>query len=304
MKKIIIGARGSKLSLAYVSYVKNLILDKSPNLNIEVKIIKTTGDNNINQKISEIGGKNMFCKEIEEDLLSDKIDLAVHSLKDMDSKEHGDLIIGAYIKRNDPRDVLISKKTINLETLGKIPLKIGSSSRRRELQLKKLNNNISIQNIRGNIDTRIKKIDEDNLDAIILASAGVKSLNLQKKISLFFNFDQILPAVGQGIIAVQCKKKSKSLIEVLKRINNKESCFCALAERAMLKAVGGDCDTAVGGLAEIDKKNLRLKAQLFSDDGKTSYNFEFSGRDYDAVKIGECVGDKLLELAGSTFKKK
>mgnify|MGYP001312976892 FL=1 len=304
MKKIIIGARGSKLSLAYVSYVKNLILDKSPNLNIEVKIIKTTGDNNINQKISEIGGKNMFCKEIEEDLLSDKIDLAVHSLKDMDSKEHGDLIIGAYIKRNDPRDVLISKKTINLETLGKIPLKIGSSSRRRELQLKKLNNNISIQNIRGNIDTRIKKIDEDNLDAIILASAGVKSLNLQKKISLFFNFDQILPAVGQGIIAVQCKKKSKSLIEVLNRINNKESYFCALAERAMLKAVGGDCDTAVGGLAEIDKKNLRLKAQLFSDDGKNSYNFESSGRDYDAVKIGECVGYKLLELAGSTFKKK
>ena len=121
MKKIVIGARGSKLSLAYVSYVKNLILDKSPNLNIEVKIIRTTGDNNINQKISEIGGKNMFCKEIEEDLLSDKIDLAVHSLKDMDSKEHDDLIIGAYIKRNDPRDVLISKKTINLETLSKIP---------------------------------------------------------------------------------------------------------------------------------------------------------------------------------------
>ena len=206
MKKIIIGARGSKLSLVYASKVKDLILQCFKDVEINIKTIKTSGDIHQNTKISEIGGKNLFCKEIEENLLNKKIDIAVHSLKDMESEEHEELTIGAFIKRNDPRDILISNKIKNLDTLSKGAI-IGSSSKRRELQLKKINKNIVVKNIRGNIDTRIQKLQEKDFDAIILAAAGVKSLNLQSKISLIFETDKMLPAIGQGIIAVQCKKK-------------------------------------------------------------------------------------------------
>ena len=303
MKKIIIGARGSKLSLAYVSKVKNLILKNSQDIDIQVKTIKTSGDIHKDVKLSEIGGKNLFCKEIEENLLKQNIDIAVHSLKDMESEEHGNLMIGAFIKRNDPRDVLIGNKIKKLSELNN-ELKIGSSSKRRELQLKKINKNISVVNIRGNIDTRIKKIEEKKLDAIILAAAGVKSLNLENKISLTFETNDMLPAVGQGIIAVQCKKDDKLVIDIIKKINDEETNLCAKAERKMLKTIGGDCETAVGGLAEINNNNLKLKAQLFSDSGNESFSFELTGRDVDADSIGKTVGEKLLNLAGEKFKKK
>ncbi|MDA9073172.1 hydroxymethylbilane synthase [Pelagibacteraceae bacterium] len=303
MKKIIIGARGSKLSLAYVSKVKNLILKNSQDIDIQVKTIKTSGDIHKDVKLSEIGGKNLFCKEIEENLLKKNIDIAVHSLKDMESEEHVSLMIGAFIKRNDPRDVLIGNKIKKLSELNN-ELKIGSSSKRREFQLKKINKNISVVNIRGNIDTRIKKIEEKKLDAIILAAAGVKSLNLENKISLTFETNDMLPAVGQGIIAVQCKKDDKLVIDIIKKINDEETNLCAKAERKMLKTIGGDCETAVGGLAEINNNNLKLKAQLFSDSGNESFSFELTGRDVDADSIGKTVGEKLLNLAGEKFKKK
>ena len=211
MKKIIIGTRGSQLSLAYTSKVKSLILESSKDLDIDIKIIKTSGDLNQSVKISEIGGKNLFCKEIEESLLNKNIDIAVHSLKDMESEENNELTIGAFIKRNDPRDVLVSKKIKNLNDLKK-GAKVGSSSKRREFQLKKINKNILVENIRGNIDTRIKKLDENNYDAIMIAAAGVKSLQLDDKISLIFEIDKILPAIGQGIIAVQCRKNDNLII--------------------------------------------------------------------------------------------
>jgi len=303
MKKIIIGARGSKLSLAYVSKVKNLILKNSQDIDIQVKTIKTSGDIHKDVKLSEIGGKNLFCKEIEENLLKQNIDIAVHSLKDMESEEHGNLMIGAFIKRNDPRDVLIGDKIKKLSELND-ELKIGSSSKRRELQLKKINKNISVVNIRGNIDTRIKKIEEKKFDAIILAAAGVKSLNLENKISLTFETNDILPAVGQGIIAVQCRKDDKLVIDIIQKISDEETNLCAKAERKMLRTIGGDCQTAVGGLAEINNNNLKLKAQLFSDSGNESFSFELTGRDVDADSIGKTVGEKLLNLAGEKFKKK
>ena len=162
MKKITIGARGSKLSLAYVEKVKSLILEKSKDLNdgdFVIKKIKTSGDIHSDVKLSEIGGKNLFCKEIEENLLENNIDIAVHSLKDMESEQNENLIIGAYVKRNDPREVLICNRIKNFNELFK-GAKIGSSSRRRELQLKKINKNISVVNIRGNIDKRIQKGEE------------------------------------------------------------------------------------------------------------------------------------------------
>ena len=306
MTKITIGARGSKLSIAYVEKVKKLLLKENVELkaeNINFKAIKTSGDINQNIKLSEIGGKNLFCKEIEEKLISNDIDIAVHSLKDMESVENNKLIIGAYVKRNDFRDVIISNKIKGFEDLkGKIV--IGSCSRRRELQLKKINQNISVVNIRGNIDTRIKKIDEEKLDGIILAAAGIKSLNLNNKISVAFETEVVLPAVGQGIIAVQCKKNNEVVKNLLKNINDSETELCAKAERKMLQAIEGDCETAIGGLAVIKNNNLKLKAQLFSDSGYDSFEYELTGRDIDAANIGKAVGEKLLSLAGKEFKKK
>ena len=305
MTKITIGARGSKLSLAYVAKVKELLIKNNSELkeeNIDFKAIKTTGDLYSGKKISDIGGKNLFCKEIEECLIKKKIDLAVHSLKDMESVENQKLIIGAYIRRNDFRDVLISERIKSIDDL-KAEVKIGSSSRRRELQLKKINNKISIMNIRGNVDTRINKMNKSNLDGIILAAAGVKFLKLENKISFTFESEHILPAVGQGIIAVQCRKEDKIKF-LLKKINDTETNFCAIAERKMLQTIGGDCDTAVGGLAEIKNNNLRLKAQLFSDNGDECFEHELTGKDHNASLIGKSVGEKLLKLAGEKFKKK
>ena len=305
MTKITIGARSSKLSLAYVAKVKDLLIQKNKELiknNIEFKAIKTSGDRNPNDKIAEIGGKNLFCKEIEESLLANEIDIAVHSLKDMESIENNKLLIGAYVKRNDTRDVIISKKIKSVTDL-KDGVKIGSSSRRRELQLKKINNKIKIINIRGNIDTRINKINENNLDGVILAAAGVKTLNLNDEIGFAFDIEEILPAVGQGIIAVQCRKGDK-IEKFLKKINDVETSLCAKAERNMLQTIGGDCNTAIGGLAKIENHNLKLKAQLFSDSGQESFEYELIGREVDASFIGKSVGERLLNLAGDKFKKK
>ena len=306
MKKITIGARGSKLSLAYVDKVKELLLKKNHDLkedNIVITYIKTSGDIFHDKKLSEIGGKNLFCKEIEQRLLENKIDIAIHSLKDMESEENKNLFVGAYIKRNDPRDVFISTKYQNLKELKKGSL-IGSSSRRRELQLKLINPNILISNIRGNIDTRIKKLEEGKLDGIILAAAGVKSLNLDNKIRQFFNTQEMIPAAGQGVIAVQCRKNNIEIKNILQNINDNETMYCATAEKEMLRVIGGDCDTAVGSFATLKNDMIRLRAQLFSDDGKKNFDYEELGNKSDYIKIGKKVGEKILELAGKSFKKK
>lgn len=305
MKKITIGARGSKLSLAYVAKVKDLLVKKNLDLkksDIDIKTIQTSGDIFHDKKLSGIGGKNLFCKEIEENLLNKKIDIAVHSLKDMESEENSNLIVGAYIERNDPRDVFISIKHKSLKELNKDST-IGSSSRRRSLQLKLINPDINVSNIRGNIDTRIKKLEEGKFDAIILAAAGVKSLKQEKKINFIFSVIEMLPAAGQGVIAVQCRKNDNHMKNILKKINHNETMYCAIAEREMLRVVGGDCDTAIGGFAILENNLIKLKAQLFSDDGKKSFNYYVDGSKDKFLEIGQEVGKKILELAGGEFKK-
>ena len=305
MKKIIIGSRESKLSLVYANKVKNLILEKETNLSKEsliIKTIKTSGDIFKDKKLSEIGGKKLFCKEIEESLLQKKVDIAVHALKDMEAEEEKNLIIGSYIARNDPRDAFISLKYNSLKELKNNV--IGSSSRRRELQLKLINKNISVKHIRGNIDTRIKKLNEGLYDGIVLALAGVKNLNLEKNVKEIFSSDSVIPAVGQGVIAVQCRNEDQEIKGILNKINNTETKLCALAERSMLKTIGGDCDTAVGGLASLLGDEIELKAQLFSDSGKEVFFHELKGKKNDAIKIGKIVGNALLKKAGPKFKKK
>ena len=304
MKKIVIGARGSKLSLAYADRVKKLLLEKVPHLAedpIEIQSITTSGDIFYDKKLSEIGGKNLFCKEIEESLLKKKIDIAVHSLKDMASEEIETLNIAAYIERNDPRDVFISFKFNNIKEI-KNGI-VGSSSRRRDLQLKTLNRDVLVKNIRGNVDTRIQKLKDGLYDAIVLAAAGVKTLRLEKNIKQIFTPKEVLPAVGQGIIAVQCRKEDANIINLLEKIDHKQTRQCAEAERTLLKTIGGDCDTAVGGLATIKNDELTLYAQLFSDDGINIFNYKTAGGKEEGLKLGKLAGIELLKQAGTNFKK-
>ena len=264
-KKLIIGSRGSKLSLAYSNHVKDLLIKSSSEFgydSVEIKIIKTSGDIHKEKKIYEIGGKGVFSKQIEEELLESKIDLAVHSLKDLPSKMTKGLCVNAVVKRNDPRDAFLSIESESFFKL-KSKSKVGTSSFRRKAQLNMLRNDIEVIYMRGNIDTRIKKLENKEFDAIILSLAGIKMLHLEKKVKEIFSYDQMLPAIGQGAIALQCREDNNKVLDVLKTINHQESFYCIQTERAVLETIGGDCDTAVGGLAKLLDNKIFLKSELF-----------------------------------------
>tara|TARA_B110000438_G_C15757560_1_gene625825 strand:- start:572 stop:1507 length:936 start_codon:yes stop_codon:yes gene_type:complete len=302
-KKLIIGSRGSKLSLAYSNYVKNLLIKSNSHFNnetIEIKIIKTSGDIFQNKKIADIGGKGVFSKQIEEQLLDSKIDLAVHSLKDLPTKITEGLCVDAVVKRNDPRDAFLSFSNKSFKEL-EPDSKIGTSSFRREAQLNLLRNDIKVVAMRGNIDTRISKLKNHEFDAIVLSLAGIKMLNLDKEVKEIFSPEQLLPAIGQGTIALQCKNDDQKTLNILKTINDKETFFCIQAERALLEAIGGDCDTAIGGLAKLSNNKIILKSELFSNDGKKNFQFQSSGNIKEAKEVGYKVGKELLKKAGPDF---
>ena len=303
-KKFIIGSRGSKLSLAYSSHVKNLLIKSNSQFNndsIETKIIKTSGDIFHNKKISDIGGKGVFSKQIEDELLESKIDLAVHSLKDLPSKMTNGLCVNAVVKRNDPRDAFLSYTSKSFFEL-KPQSKVGTSSFRRKAQLNTLRKDINIVSMRGNIDTRINKLKNKEFDALVLSLAGLKMLNLEKEAKEIFSDEQMLPAIGQGAIALQCRLSDQKTLDILKMVNDQKSYSCIQAERTLLETIGGDCDTAVGGLAKLFRDKIILKSELFSNDGSKKFVSESSGNFKEAKEIGYKVGKELLKKAGSDFK--
>ena len=303
-KNFLIGSRGSQLSLAYSGHVKNLLLKTNPQFDsssIQIKIIKTTGDIFQNKKISDIGGKGVFSKQIEDELLDSKIDLAVHSLKDLPSKMTDGLCVNAVIKRNDPRDAFLSYSSKSFFELKSQSI-IGTSSFRRKAQLNSLRNDINIVSMRGNIDTRIAKLKNKEFDAIVLSLAGLNMLNLENEAKEVFTVDQMLPAVGQGAIALQSRIDDKKTLNIVKMVNDEETYCCIQAERALLEAIGGDCDTAVGGLAKLSNETIILKSELFSNDGNQKFVVENSGHFKEAKEIGYKVGEELLKKAGSDFK--
>ena len=302
-KKFIIGSRGSKLSLAYSSHVKNLLIKSNSQFNddsIDIKVIKTSGDIFQNKRISDIGGKGVFCKQIEEELLDSKIDLAVHSLKDLPTQMTQGLCVNAVVKRNDPRDAFISYSSKTFKEL-KPQSKIGTSSFRRHAQLNLLRNDLEIVAMRGNIDTRITKLKNKEYDAIVLSLAGIQMLNLVDQVKEIFTVEQMLPALGQGVIALQCKKSDQKTLNILKGVNDIKTYHCVQAERALLEAIGGDCDTAIWGLATISSDKIFLKSELFSNDGKKKFEFKTSGHFKEAKEIGYKVGKELLKKAGPYF---
>ena len=304
-KKIIIGSRGSKLALIYAGRAKEQILNFSSDFEIAdvlIKKIVTKGDIIQDTRLSEVGGKGLFSKTIEEELLNEKIDIAVHALKDMPSIETKGLITNCFLERNDPREILISKDNKHIKDLAP-KATVGTSSFRREFQLKKIREDLNYKLIRGNVDTRIKKLNDGLFDSIILSYAGIQSLNLNKKISQIFSTSEIIPSAGQGIIALQCRENDKDLIKLLDKVNHQPTHNCVLAERNVLKILEGDCETAVGVNAKIDKGNIIIEAELFSLDGKERFYHKASKELKLASQLGKEVGIILKQESKNSYKK-
>jgi hydroxymethylbilane synthase len=303
-EKIIIGSRGSKLALIYAQKVKNKILENSElrEDQIIIKEIITKGDQVQDKRLSEVGGKGLFSKNIEKELLEDRIDIAVHALKDMPAIETKGLLSNFFLNRNDPREILISRDGIKLQEI-KTNSIIGTSSFRREFQIKRLKENISCKLIRGNVDTRIRKLKEGFYDAIILSLAGIQSLGLEKEITQIFLTDEIIPSAGQGIICAQCKENNSLIIELLNKINDPSTYKCAVAERDVLKILEGDCETAVGAHAVLKNDKIELEAELFSLDGTHRY-YEKETKDIKEFdKIGIQIGNVLKAKSKGNYKK-
>ena len=299
-KKIIIGSRGSKLALIYAERARAKILKFCPE--VEIKKITTIGDINQKDRLSEIGGKGLFSKQIENELLNEKIDIAVHALKDMPSDETEDLLINCFLERNDPREVLISHNNDLIKDLKPNSI-VGTSSFRREFQLKKIRSDLNYKLIRGNVDTRIKKLNEKLYDAIILSYAGIQSLKLDKNISQIFSTREIIPSVGQGVVALQCRKNDSEIIKLLDKVNHKLTNICVIAERQFLKVLEGDCETAVGAIANLVGDQINLEAELFSIDGKQRFYHKASKNINYSSELGREVGEILKKESNNSYKR-
>ena len=303
-KKIIIGSRGSKLALLYANKAKESIIKKT-DLNddqIIIKSITTDGDQMKDVRLSEFGGKGLFSTNIERELQNKSIDIAVHALKDLPVIETSGLLTNFFLKRNDPREILISKNKKKLNDLENKSI-VGTSSYRREFQIKKIRSDLNCKIIRGNVDTRIKKLKEGIYDAIILAYAGVKSLQLENEISEIFTAKEFIPSAGQGIIALQCREDDEEIISFLKKINHEETFKRAKVERDILKVLEGDCETAVGAHSIIEGDNITVEAELFSLDGLKRFYVKKTEKIDKFQKIGKEIGQILKIKSKNSYKK-
>lgn len=299
--KFIIGTRGSQLAQIYSKKVIN-DLKKVSSTHIETKKIVTSGDENQKDRLSNIGGKGLFSKKIEIELINNNIDIAVHALKDMPSIETEGLITNFYLKRNSPNEIFISNDNINFLDLKPNSI-IGTSSYRREYQLKSIRSDLDYKLIRGNVDTRIKKLENGDYDAILLSKAGIEALGLTNKITHEFNTEELIPCAGQGIIAIQCRENDQEIINILEKINDDQSRIIANAERKILKILEGDCDTAVGVYAKIDKDLVNIKAELFSVDGKQRFFVEESENKTMVKDLSIKIGEKLKSESKGSYKR-
>ena len=303
-KKIVIGSRGSKLALIYAQTAKNKIIQNT-DLNDEdiiIKEITTKGDQVQDKRLSEVGGKGLFSTNIENELQDKKIDIAVHALKDMPANETDGLRTNTFLERNDPREILITKDKKKLKDLHPEAI-IGTSSYRREFQIKQIRSDLNCKLIRGNVDTRIKKLNDGLYDAIILSYAGIKSLSIEDKITEIFSTQEIIPSAGQGIISLQCRNDDEDIISVLDSINDQKTYLRAHAERNVLKVLEGDCETAVGAHSVIEGDEIILEAELFSLDGKQRFYEKKSSKIENAKSLGKEVGKILKVKSNNSYKK-
>ena len=303
-RKIIIGSRGSKLAMVYAEKAKDKIVKTTDfyDEDLVLKKITTKGDEFQDIRLSEVGGKGLFSSNIEKELHNKNIDIAVHALKDMPAIETKGLKTNSFLERNDAREILITMNKKKLSELKKNSI-IGTSSFRREFQIKKIRSDLECKLIRGNVDTRIKKLKDGIYDAIILSYAGIKFLNFDNKISEIFSPEQVIPSAGQGIIALQCREDDEEIISVLKKINHNETFMRAHVERNILKVLEGDCETAVGAHSIIKDDKIIVEAELFSLDGTKRFYEKKTGKAEDFSQIGRELGQILKTKSNNSYKR-
>lgn len=293
--KIVVGTRGSKLALAQTNWVIDKLKEKYPKVNFEIKIIKTKGDLIQNVSLDKIGDKGLFVKEIEQQLIDNKIDMAVHSMKDMPSLLPEGLKFASIPKREDARDVLVLKD--GYYDINDLPIgaKIATGSKRRKYQLLKHRPDLNIVPIRGNIDTRIKKIVDENLDGVVLAASGLLRAGFEDKISCYIPKDIMIPAPAQGALAIEIRKSSKDIEVIIESLKDIETEIQVSAERGFLDGINGSCHLPIGAYCNVDGENIVLTGLYGDEYGKKLITRTIEGKAYQARELG-------LELAGLILK--
>ncbi|MDA3883358.1 MAG: hydroxymethylbilane synthase [Bacteroidales bacterium] len=293
-RDIVIGSRGSKLALWQSYEVKDQIESLFPHISVAVKIIQTKGDKILDVSLSKIGDKSLFTKEIEHELLDSSVDIAVHSLKDLPTVLPQGLIIGAVLPRAEYRDVLLARAHTSLSELTENNV-VGTSSLRRRAGLLAYNPKLKVIDIRGNIDTRIQKMEAGYCDAIIMAAAGVHRLGLHDKITEIIDENIIVPAVSQGIIAVECRENDAGLQSLLQSLNHAQTSVSSVAERSFLHAMKGGCQLPLGCISTIDNQTISMHASIATIDGKESIEFSLSGSVSNPKDLGEKLAQKFFD---------
>lgn len=303
-KTLRLGTRSSRLALAQVAEIHILLADYFPKLKIEIVPIQTSGDKILNKKLADIGGKGLFVKELEEALLNKTIDIAVHSAKDVPPFIDKKTKIGAYSKRINPNDCFISKKFPNLDKLPKNS-KIGTSSPRRQAFLSRLRPDLKFINLRGNVDTRLRKLTDDEIDATIMAVAGLVRLSKENSINHIFTTQEMIPSVGQGALALQIRNEDLSIDNICKKINDENSEIAISCERSFLQELGASCHTPVGVYAEILDGKINLKTAIIDFNGSDIFEFNISGKANikTALEIGKKAGEETKIKAHNLLKK-
>ena len=300
---IVIGSRGSQLALWQANWVKSELERLHSNADIDIRIIATSGDKIQDVPLSKIGGKGLFVKEIEEALLANEIDLAVHSMKDVPMELPTELGISVITKRENPLDALISK---NGEKLADLPqgATIGTSSLRRSSQLLKYRDDFKIHPLRGNVDTRLRKVEEGKYDAILLASAGLNRLGWANRITEEISHDILLPAMGQGALGIETRLDDTMIYDFISTLNHEQTHYAVSAERSLVGRLDGGCQVPIGAYARIEKGLITLKGLVASLDGEVIYKLENVGPVDDAINIGQELGSKLLKMGANEILEK
>ncbi len=299
MSKVLrIGTRGSKLALWQANHVKDLLQSKFPNLIVYLKIFTTSGDRFQQRPLAEIGGKGLFVKEIEESMLSGGIDIAVHSMKDVPALIPDGLLIDTFLQREDPRDVLLSNGHVNFADLPANAV-VGTGSLRRQVQIARLRNDLQLKSIRGNVDTRIRKLIEGEYDAVILASAGLNRLELAGEITEHFSVTDLIPSPGQGIIGIECRKDDELTREILSVLNDADAGCAIHAEREFVARLGGDCSLPLGCYCELKENDqVEISGFVASLDGKELIRDKVSGGMESSLKLGARLAQNVIDNGG------
>ncbi len=295
-EQLVIGSRGSKLALTQAGMIKTALELLAPALEVRIEIIQTSGDSN-SEPLAAIGGKGVFTKELEEALLDRRIDLAVHSLKDLPTVIPEQLVIAAICKREDPRDALVLHPKLKRPQASVRALPpnavVGTSSPRRLAQLKHLRSDLVIKELRGNVDTRLRKLDEGDYDALILASAGLRRLGLENRINAPLAATEMLPAVGQGALAIEMRADYDA-IAVVNKLNHKFTSLACTAERAFLRSLGGGCQLPIAAYAVVRDKRIRLEGLVADPEGKQIVRERIVGGLEEAEELGIRLGQQML----------